>query len=164
MRVRDVMTRDVVTVSPDSPVRDAAVLPAPKGFTTLPVVDEWGEPVGVITEADALRDRLPVDPRSLVHGEAPHGRPVPRRTVAEVMSEPAVGASPDMDVAEPARQMLEHGARSACVLDGRRLVGVVTRRDMLRAISRDERDRHVAAVPGVVDVGFPEAGHAVGHG
>ena len=55
------------------------------------------------------------------------------------MSEPVTGASPGTDVAELARQMVEHGVRSACVVDGKRLVGIVTRRDMLRAISRDDR-------------------------
>ncbi|MBB5801165.1 CBS domain-containing protein [Saccharothrix ecbatanensis] len=207
MRVRDLMTRDVVTVSPESPARDAAALLATKGFTALPVVDGAGTLVGVVTETDALRDRLPVDPRTLVHGEPSRARAVPRRTVADVMSEPVVAAAPGTDVAELARSMVRHGARSACVVDGKRLVGIVTRRDMLRAISRDDRtlaaevlhrlslyadahrwtvsvvdgrvsivdtvddecDRHVAAVlagavPGVVDVRFPEARHAVDHG
>ncbi|MBP2335720.1 CBS domain-containing protein [Saccharothrix coeruleofusca] len=139
MRVRDLMTRDVVTVSPESSAREAAALLAARGFTTLPVVDDRGALVGVVTEADALRDRLPVDPRSLLGREPWRGRPVPCRTVAEVMSQPVVGASPGTDVAELARLMLRHGVRSACVVDGRRLVGVVTRRDMLRAISRDDR-------------------------
>jgi CBS domain-containing protein len=186
-------------------VRDACALLARRGFTMLPVVDGRGELVGTVTESDALRDRLPIDPRTLVHGRPPRRRTAPRRTVAEVMGEPVVGAAPGADVAELARRMLEHGVRSAPVLDGKRLVGVVTRRDMLRAISRDdhalaaevrhrlglyadphrwtvdvvdgrvsivdrlddERDRHVAevlaaAVPGVVDVVFPEADHAVG--
>lgn len=207
MRVRDLMTREVVTVSPETPARDAVALLATKGFTALPVVDGAGTLVGVVTETDALRDRLPVDPRSLVHGQPSRARPVPRRTVADVMSEPVTGASPGTDVAELARRMLEHGVRSACVVDGKRLVGIVTRRDMLRAISRDdrtlaaevrhrlglyagphrwtvsvvdgrvaivdelddERDRHVAAVlagavPGVIDVSFPETRHAVDHG
>ncbi|MFJ6671204.1 HPP family protein [Actinosynnema sp. NPDC091369] len=207
MRVRDLMTRDVVTVSPETSARDAAALLAVEGFTVLPVVDGAGTLVGVVTETDALRDRLPVDPRSLVHGQPSRARATPRRKVADVMSEPAVASTPGTDVAELARRMVEQGARSACVVDGKRLVGIVTRRDMLRAISRDDRtlaaevrhrlglyggphrwtvsvvdghasivdalddecDRHVAAVlagavPGVVDVRFPEIRHAVDHG
>lgn len=143
MRVRDVMTREVVTVSPETSVRDAGALLAARGFTMLPVVDERDDLVGVVTEADVLRDRLPIDPRALVHGEPPRERPTPCRTVGEVMSAPMAGASPGTDVAELAGLMLDHAARSACVMDGKRLVGVVTRRDLLRAISRD--DRAVAA-------------------
>lgn len=140
MRVRDVMTRDVVTVSPEASVRDAGALLAARGFTMLPVVDGRGDLLGVLTEAEALRDRLPVDPRTLVHGEPPRGRSHPPRAVRDVMAGPAVGATPDADVAEVARRMLERGARSVAVVDGRRLVGVVTRRDMLRAVSRDDRE------------------------
>ncbi|MFE2756972.1 HPP family protein [Actinosynnema sp. NPDC059335] len=143
MRVRDLMTREVVTVSPETPVRDAGALLVARGFTMLPVVDERDDLVGVVTEADVLRDRLPVDPRALVHGEPPRRRPTPCRTVGEAMSGPAVSASPGTDVADLARLMLDHAARSACVVDGKRLVGVVTRRDLLRAISRD--DHAVAA-------------------
>ncbi|GAA3465315.1 HPP family protein [Saccharothrix longispora] len=139
MRVRDVMTRDVVTVTPETPVRDACALLAERGFTMLPVVDRSGTLLGVVTEADALRDRLPIDPRTLVHGEPRRGRSLPRRTVAEVMGEPPVGTAPGTDVADVARRMLEHGVRSAPVVDGKRLVGVITRRDMLRAVSRDDR-------------------------
>ncbi|MEV1122031.1 CBS domain-containing protein [Actinosynnema sp. NPDC049800] len=139
MRVRDVMTEDVVTVTPETPVRDACDPLARRGFTTLPVVDRGGALVGVVTEADALRDRLPVDPRAPVHGEPPRGRPAPRRTVVDVMGESAVGVAPGADVAELARWMLEHGARGAPVVEDGRLVGTVTRRDMLRAVSRDDR-------------------------
>ncbi|GAA1331606.1 CBS domain-containing protein [Catellatospora bangladeshensis] len=137
--MRDVMTRDVVTVTPETSVRDAGALLAARGFTMLPVVDGRGELLGVLTEAEALKDRLPVDPRTLVHGEAPRGVPRPARAIRDVMVEPVVGATPDADVAEVARRMLEHDVRSVAVVDGRRLVGVVTRRDMLRAVSRDDR-------------------------
>ncbi|ROP35084.1 CBS domain-containing protein [Saccharothrix texasensis] len=171
MRGRDLTTRDVVTVSPETSARDAAALPAARDFTALPVADGSGALVGVVTEADALRDRLPPDPRPLVHGQPSRARAVPRRTVADVTSEPVTGASPGTDIAEPARQMPEHGARSlghhanphrwtVSVVDGR--VAIVDELD-------DERDRLVAAVPagavpGVADVSFPETRRAVDHG
>ena len=139
MRVRDVMTHDVVTVSPDSSARDAGALLAAKGFTMLPVVDGGGRLVGVVTEADALRDRLPLDPRALVHDRPARRDPVPARTVAEVMGPATAVGGPEMDLADLARLMLDAHARSAVVVVGDRLVGVVTRRDMLRAISRDDR-------------------------
>ncbi|CCH32897.1 CBS domain-containing protein [Actinosynnema sp. NPDC047251] len=207
MRVRDVMTHDVVTVPPGSSARDAGALLAAKGFTMLPVVDGGGRLVGVVTEVDALRGRLSLDPRTLVRGEPARHDPAPARTVEGVMSPPDAVVTPEVDLAVLARRMVDADARSAAVVSAGRLVGVVTRRDLLRVISREDRDlaaevrrrlglyagrhrwtvsvtdgrvsivdamddpedRHivsvlVGAVPGVVDVAFPESRHAVtGH-
>jgi CBS-domain-containing membrane protein len=136
MRTRDVMTTDVVVVSPDMGARDAARLLAERGFTALPVVDAAGTFVGVVGETELLRDRLPQDPRRLVHGEPPTPRHVPGDVVAEVMTKPTCTATPNTDLAEVAELMLEHGVRSIPVVYENRLVGIVTRRDMLRSISR----------------------------
>ncbi|GLZ27818.1 CBS domain-containing protein [Lentzea sp. NBRC 105346] len=138
MRTRDVMTTSVVTVRPGDFARHAAGLLSDNGFTMLPVVDDSGAFVGVVTEADVLRDRLPVDPRSLVHGRPVPERPAAATTVEQVMSQPPVVASPAMDVAALADIMRDQDVRSVPVIDGPRLAGVVTRRDMLRAISRDD--------------------------
>jgi CBS-domain-containing membrane protein len=136
MRTRDVMTTDVVVVSPDMGARDAARLLAERGFTALPVVDAAGTFVGVVGETELLRDRLPQDPRWLVHGEPPTPRHVPGDVVAQVMTKPAVTVTPNTDLAEVADLMLAHGVRSVPVVHEGRLVGIVTRRDMLRSISR----------------------------
>jgi CBS domain-containing protein len=132
------MTTDVVVVGPDTGARDAARLLADRGFTALPVVDAAGTFVGVVSEAELLCDRLPQDPRGLVHGEPPVARHVPGDVVAQVMTKPAVTVTPDTDLAEVADLMLEHGVRSVPVVREGRLAGIVTRRDMLRSISRDD--------------------------
>lgn len=136
MRTRDVMTTDVVVVGPDTPARDAAKLLAERGFTALPVVDASGAMVGVISEAELLRNRLPQDPRWLVHGEPVETRQAPADVVAQVMTRPPVTVNPNTDLAEVAGLMLEHGVRSVPVVHEGHLVGVVTRRDMLRSITR----------------------------
>ncbi|MET8764594.1 CBS domain-containing protein [Lentzea sp. NPDC004782] len=138
MRTRDVMTTEVVVVGPDTGARDAARLLADRGFTALPVVDTAGTFVGVVSEAELLRDRLPQDPRRLVHGEPPVPRHAPGDVVAQVMTKPAVTVTPNTDLAEVADLMLEHGVRSIPVVHEGRLVGIVTRRDLLRSISRDD--------------------------
>ena len=138
MRTRDVMTTDVVVVGPDTGARDAARLLADRGFTALPVVDTTGTFVGVVGEAELLRDRLPEDPRRLVHGEPPVPRHVPGDVVAQVMTTPTVTVTPNTDLAEVADLMLEHGVRSIPVLHEGRLAGIVTRRDLLRSISRED--------------------------
>lgn len=136
MRTRDVMTTDVVIVFPETSAREAAHLLAERGFTTLPVVDTAGTLVGVIGEAELLRDRLPQDPRWLVHGEPAEARQAPGDLVAQVMTKPVVTVTPNTDLAEVADLMLEHGVRSVPVVHEGRLAGIVTRRDMLRSITR----------------------------
>jgi CBS domain-containing protein len=141
--VRDVMTRDVVTVSGGTAAREAAALLAEHGFTALPVVDGDGALLGLVTEADLLRDRLPLDPRSLLHGAPPAGGATAPPLVAQALSAAAVVAAPGTEVAALAQRMLDEHARSVPVVDGGRLVGIVTRRDLLRAVCRD--DETVAA-------------------
>jgi CBS domain-containing protein len=130
------MTTNVVTVKPDMPARDAAALLAERGFTALPVVDDLGELVGVVGEAELLRNRLPQDPRWLVHGEPAQARQAAAEVVAQVMLTKPVVVTPNTDLAEVADLMLEHGVRSVLVVHERHLAGVITRRDMLRSISR----------------------------
>jgi CBS domain-containing protein len=130
------MTTNVVTVKPDTPAREAAALLAERGFTALPVVDDQGELAGLVGEAELLRGRLPQDPRWLVHGEPAQPRQVAAEVVAQVMLEQPVIVTPNTDLAEVADLMLEHGVRSVLVVHERHLAGIVTRRDMLRSISR----------------------------
>jgi CBS domain-containing protein len=130
------MTTNVVTVQPDMPAREAAALLAERGFTALPVVDDLGELVGVVGEAELLRNRLPQDPRWLVHGEPAQARQAAAGVVAQVMLTKPVIVTPNTDLAEVADLMLEHGVRSVLVVHERHLAGVITRRDMLRSISR----------------------------
>ncbi|SER71713.1 CBS domain-containing protein [Lentzea albida] len=132
------MTSDVVVASPDMGARDAARLLADRGFTVLPVVDAAGTFVGVVGEAELLRDRLPQDPRVLVHGEPPAPRRAPGDVVAQVMTKPPVTVTPNTDLAEVADLMLEHDVRSIPVVHEGHLAGIVTRRDMLRSISRED--------------------------
>ena len=63
MQSRDVMTENVVTVTPATTVKDAAELMAARGFTALPVLDADGDLIGLVTEADVVRGRFPHDPR-----------------------------------------------------------------------------------------------------
>ena len=63
MQAREVMTREVVTVGPDTSAKYAAEVMAERGFAAVPVVDEENRLVGIVAEADVLRDRLPGDPR-----------------------------------------------------------------------------------------------------
>jgi CBS domain-containing protein len=129
MRARDIMTKTVVSVLPTTPVTDAAGTLSYRGFTALPVVNEAGELIGIVTEADLIRNRFPDDP------SAP-----PSATVGDVMTSPVVGVSHDADVSMIARAMLTAQRRSMPIVDGSTLVGVVTRGDIVRALARTDAE------------------------
>jgi CBS domain-containing protein len=135
MRVGEVMTQSVLTTTPQALVKDAAIVLAGHGVTLLPVVDEDGRLVGVLTEADVMRGRIPPDPRrGAWHGS--QATPPPPATVDEVMSSPALTTDPYTDAAELATMMIDRGLRSVPVVEEDRLVGILTRRDLVRTIAR----------------------------
>ncbi len=138
MFARDVMTNPVVTVTAQTRVKRAASLLATGGYTALPVVDEHDGLVGIVSEADVVRGRFPRDPRSRITAAHQPDTATSGATVGEVMSTDVVSASPTVDVVDLVAVMLEHGVRSIPVVDTGRLVGIVTRRDLVRALARDD--------------------------
>jgi CBS domain-containing protein len=136
MRARDIMTRSVLSVQPSAPVGKAAAILAKRGFTALPVTNDAGELIGIVTEADLIGNRYPVAARA-----AEAGAPTPpAATVGEVMTSPVVGMSHDTDVSIVAREMLTEQRRSLPIVDGTVLVGVITRRDIVRALARTDEE------------------------
>jgi CBS domain-containing protein len=134
MLVRDVMTRPVVTAHPDTPIRAAAAVLTGRGFTALPVVDGDGELVGIVTEADLLRDRVRHDARSMRDEELTR---TPPATVGQVMTADVLTAGPATDVADVVERMQEFGIRSMPVVRASEgLVGIVSRRDVLETFTR----------------------------
>lgn len=132
------MTRSVVTVEPVASVKRAAALLAANGFTALPVVDPDGDLVGVVTESDVVRGRIPPDARWRIWADEAQGTPDPATTVGEVMTSPALSAAATEDAVQLVRRMIDGKLRSMPVVDGDRLVGIVTRRDLVRVIGRDD--------------------------
>lgn len=137
MQVRDVMTREVVTVEPDTSAKYAAEVMAERGFAALPVVDGDGVVIGIVAEADVLRDRLPADPRLHLRRTPVPDAP-PARLVRGVMTTSVRTVPVAADVADVARLFVDDRLRSAPVLDGERLVGIVSRRDLLRSLVRPD--------------------------
>jgi CBS domain-containing protein len=140
VQVRDVMTRDVVTVGPGTSVKYAAEVMAERGFAALPVVDDDDQVVGIVAEADVLRDRLPHDPRLHARRDEPVGDAAPSLFVRGVMTPHVRSVAATADVADVARVFLDEGLRSVPVLDDGRLAGIVSRRDLLRALVRSDEE------------------------
>ena len=121
MRASDIMTRSVVTVRADTPIEHAAALVAGHHITSLPVLNGQGEVVGIVSEADLIRHRIPHDPRSHLRPPVEDAVP-PARTVGEVMSYPVSCLPPNADSADLAGLMLDHNIRAVPIVDGACLV------------------------------------------
>jgi len=151
MKVRDIMETDVVTVRPDTPVETVLRLLREHELPGLPVVNEGGRCVGIVTEADLVlsgddRDlHLPhhlellgavvwLEPFS--HFEE-HLRKAFATEVREMMTPDPVTVSPDDDVRVAARRISESGHNRLPVTEHGRFVGLVTRLDVLEALARD---------------------------
>lgn len=132
MQAREVMTHPVITVRADTPIDQAAQLLVRHGFTALPVTNDDDRLVGIVTEADLLGGRIGPDPRSHPH-QFRDSNAAPPLTVAGVMSTPVESLTPGADAADAARAMVEERIRCLPIVDGARIVGVITRRDLLRA-------------------------------
>lgn len=137
MQARDIMTRSVVSVRTSSSVLQAAQLMNEREITSLPVLDEDDRVVGIVSEADLIRDRMPHDPRSHMRPE-PHEQPDPARWVHEVMSNTVMCLGAGADTADIAALMLDNNLRAVPIVDGDHLVGIVSRRDLLRTLLRDD--------------------------
>jgi CBS domain-containing protein len=142
MQVREVMTGDVATVGPDDAVKHVGGLLAQRGFAAVPVVDDDGRLVGIVAEADILRGRVPADPRLHLRRDRP-ATGEPPSSIAEIMTTRVLSVDAGSDVSDVAALLLEEKLRSVPVLDGGRLVGIVSRRDLLRALVRS--DESIAA-------------------
>jgi len=138
MRAKDIMSSPVHTVAQTASVEAAAELITARKVTALPVVDDAGRLAGVVSESDLLWHRVPADPTTHARRRPdtdPANRP---EKVGEVMSPYPVTTRPDADVAEVAEQMLDHDVRSIPVLDDGILVGIISRRDILRSMVRSD--------------------------
>jgi CBS domain-containing protein len=134
MRAKDIMTSPVITVEQIASVESATELVTAHGVTALPVVDTTGRLIGMVSEGDLLLHRVPADPAAHLRRDwmsQPAQRP---GMVLDVMTTGVVATWPDADVADIASRMLEYDVRSVPVLDDGAVVGIVSRRDILRSI------------------------------
>jgi CBS domain-containing protein len=138
VRVREVMSSPVVCVPPDLPLKEVADLLVNHRISAVPVVDH-GELVGIVSEADLVPLELAPDPRAhlIPAAELPGHLP---KVAGEVMTREVVALPEDADTAEAGRLLLERRIKSIPVLRGRRVVGIVARRDLLAVLARRDQD------------------------
>jgi CBS domain-containing protein len=120
--VKDLMTKNVITIDLKKSVFDAAVLMSEKLIGCLVIVD-GEEPVGIVTERDFVRrvvaKNLPLE-----------------TTVSEIMSQPLITIDPDASLREAARLMLNNKVRRLPVVKENKLVGIIVIADFARQLSK----------------------------
>ena len=149
MRVRELMTEQVLTIGPEAPIKDVARILVEHRISGLPVCDIEGHVVGVVSEADILYKEH--DPRE-AHVGGPLGWIVDGTpsytgyvkagalTARKAMTSPAVTIAPWESVSEAARIMCERRVNRLPVVQHERLVGIVTRSDLVRAFTRADEE------------------------
>jgi CBS domain-containing protein len=133
MRICEVMSSPVVTVQPDTQLKNVAATLVEHGINAAPVLDASDRLVGIVSEADLLSLEPPPGPGSVARGASRH-------TAREVMSQSVYTLTEHVDAAAAARMMLRHNLKSVPVVAGDRVVGIVARRDLLRLIARSDDD------------------------
>lgn len=143
MIVRDIMTKDVVTVAPTAALKAAAAMMLEHGISGVPVVDASGL-VGVLSETDILfKERVHPERRRLLgrllhDPNAPAAVKLDAQLVADAMTAPAVTIASGQPVSDAATTLLELGIDRLPVVDSGQLVGIVTRSDLVRAFIRSD--------------------------
>jgi CBS domain-containing protein len=153
MKVTEVMSRPAITIAPDAPLADVARLLTDRAISGVPVVDEEGRCLGVLSETDLLVKQVsrPLSrrmPLEWIIGEHHDPEEVRRRgatTAREAMSQPPITIGVDRPVREAASIMVERDINRLPVLQDGRVVGIVTRADLVRAYLRLDEEI-VAAV------------------
>ena len=152
MLVKDIMTTDVITIAPHATIREVAELMRKHAVSGLPVVDAAGKVVGIVTEIDLLTRHAP--PRQpqyipLLWGLIPmrlddystykeHIRHILAVFVEQLMTSDPATIRPGDTLEHAAELMVKPGHRSLPVVEKGKLVGIVTRTDLVRVIEELE--------------------------
>lgn len=145
--VRDVMTTSVLAVHPATTLKEVARLLVEHRISGLPVVDEESRVVGVVSEADLLvKEQDPgtyaPGPLDRIFGESEELRQLrakaEARTAGDAMTSPAITIEASRSIHHAAAVMIDRRVNRLPVVEGGRLVGIVTRADLVRAFVRSD--------------------------
>jgi len=148
LTAKEIMSREVCSVTEETELKELASLFVTRNYKTLPVVDASGRLVGVVSQTDLVEQDKPLHIPTVIslfdwvlYLESPkvfrdEVRKVSARKVGEICARDVVTCAPDTTVDEVANLMVEHKVHLLPVLDGDRLVGVVSRLDIIRSVGR----------------------------
>jgi len=144
--VADIMTKDVITVKRETTLRELAEIFETHHVGSLPVVDDEGTPIGIITESDLIEQGRSLHIPTVIslfdwviplEGERSLERDLQKmtaQTAGEIFTTELTSISPSDPVSKAADLMSEHKLHSLPVLEGKKLVGIVARIDIIRTL------------------------------
>jgi CBS domain-containing protein len=160
VKVTEIMARPVITVTPDTGIKEAARRLVENGISALPVIDESGVLVGIVSEADLMPLETRPDPRSQATPLQPTAGSTPR-TVADVMTRHVRVVEADSEVSQAARIMIEAGVKRVPVVKERKVIGIVSRRDLIKVIARGDEELKTEIVNRLSELGMLASPSAV---
>ena len=129
MNAKEIMTRDIITVSPSMKVKDLAMTLIKNQISGAPVASKDGKILGVVSEADIISKK--------------------GKDVRAIMSKKVISVSEDATVEEVAQLMTTHAIKRLPVMNGAAILGIVSRADIVSAIAQGE---HVAIHSPIYDL------------
>jgi len=129
MNAKEIMTRDIITVSPSMKIKDLAMTLIKNQISGAPVASRDGKILGVVSEADIISKK--------------------GKDVRAIMSKKVISVSEDATVEEVAQLMTTHAIKRLPVMNGAAIVGIVSRADIVSAIAQGE---HVAIHTPIYDL------------
>lgn len=173
MLAKDVMTTPVMTVRPETGVREVAALLLECGISAVPVVDEAGRVLGIVSEGDLI-NRADAGTRhrgswwlEMVKSEEERSRDYLRshgRRAEDVMTRDVISVSEDTPISEIAALLEKHRVKRVPVLSGGRLAGIVSRANLLQALAAaapapalgaDDREIRARLLGALKEAGLP---------
>jgi CBS domain-containing protein len=146
LKAKDILTKEVVTVSPDTEIANAAKILLEKRINGLPVVDAFGRLVGILCQSDLvvqqksipipsvftlLESFIPLTSMKRIDKEV---EKIAALTVKQAMTPNPVTIGPDTDIEEVARLMVDKKYHTLPVVEGDKIVGVVGKEDVLKTL------------------------------
>jgi len=146
IKAKDIMSREVVTLTPGTAITKAAKLLLEKGYNAMPVVDQAGKLVGILCQSDLISQQealplpsyftildsfIPLTSQKKMEKEV---QKIAAATVEQAMTSDPMTIAPDTDIEEIAVLMVEKGFHTLPVLEDDKLVGIVGKEDILRTL------------------------------
>ena len=146
LKVKDIMSEDVISVTPETEITKAAKILLEKRINGMPVIDPFGRLVGIICQSDLVAQQkgipvplvftllesfIPLTSRSRLDKEM---EKITALTVKEAMTLEPVTVSPETDIEDVAKLMVDKKYHTLPVVDGGKVVGIVGKEDVLRTL------------------------------